>query len=88
VQLVRDLFFQFLEELDRQLVIGHIQLTAASSEVTYVNRYRSGELDMTYNQLPIELFQKLKKEIPKSRPSFSAVRTRTSVNGAFWLLIS
>lgn len=32
--------------------------------MTYVNRYRSGELDMTYNQLPIELFQKLKKEIP------------------------
>ncbi|MFY3739152.1 ABC transporter substrate-binding protein, partial [Escherichia coli] len=33
--------------------------------VTDVNRYRSGEIDMTYNNMPIELFQKLKKEIPK-----------------------
>jgi ABC-type oligopeptide transport system substrate-binding subunit len=32
--------------------------------VTDVNRYRSGEIDMTYNNMPIELFQKLKKEIP------------------------
>jgi oligopeptide transport system substrate-binding protein len=40
-------------------------LPAASSEVTDVNRYRSGEIDMTYNNMPIELFQKLKKEIPK-----------------------
>ncbi len=35
-----------------------------ASEVTDVNRYRSGEIDMTYNNMPIELFQKLKKEIP------------------------
>ncbi|WP_187487737.1 oligopeptide ABC transporter substrate-binding protein OppA [Duffyella gerundensis] len=35
-----------------------------SSEVTDVNRYRSGGSDMTYNNMPIELFQKLKKEIP------------------------
>ncbi len=33
--------------------------------MTDVNRYRSGEIDMTYNNMPIELFQKLKKEIPK-----------------------
>ncbi|MFS2225630.1 oligopeptide ABC transporter substrate-binding protein OppA [Pantoea sp. B65] len=36
-----------------------------SSEVTDVNRYRSGGSDMTYNNMPIELFQKLKQEIPK-----------------------
>lgn len=35
-----------------------------SSEVTDVNRYRSGGSDMTYNNMPIELFQKLKKDIP------------------------
>ena len=46
-------------------VINTVTWLPTSSEVTYVNRYRSGELDMTYNQLPIELFQKLKKEIPK-----------------------
>ncbi len=45
-------------------VINTVTWLPTSSEVTYVNRYRSGELDMTYNQLPIELFQKLKKEIP------------------------
>ncbi|MCX2958055.1 MAG: ABC transporter substrate-binding protein, partial [Serratia symbiotica] len=33
------------------------------SEVTDVNRYRTGEIDMT-SSMPIELFQKLKKEIP------------------------
>lgn len=32
-------------------------------EVIYVNCYCSGELDMIYNQLLIEFFQKLKKEI-------------------------
>lgn len=36
-----------------------------SSEVTDVNRYRSGEIDMTYNNMPIELFQKLKKRSRK-----------------------
>jgi len=36
-----------------------------SSEVTDTNRYRSGGSDMTYNYLPIELYQKLKKEIPQ-----------------------
>ena len=40
-----------------------------SSEVTYIKfaSTAAGELDMTYNQLPIELFQKLKKEIPNER---------------------
>ena len=46
-------------------VINKVTYLPISSEVTDVNRYRSGEIDMTYNQLPIELFQKLKKETPK-----------------------
>ncbi|CBG88522.1 oligopeptide ABC transporter substrate-binding protein OppA [Citrobacter rodentium] len=45
-------------------VINHVTYLPISSEVTDVNRYRSGEIDMTYNNMPIELFQKLKKEIP------------------------
>ncbi|WP_315710845.1 oligopeptide ABC transporter substrate-binding protein OppA [Brenneria uluponensis] len=45
-------------------VINKVTYLPISSEVTDVNRYRSGEIDMTYNYLPIELFQKLKKEIP------------------------
>ncbi len=46
-------------------VIEQVTFLPIASEVTDVNRYRSGEIDMTYNYLPIELFQKLKKEIPK-----------------------
>lgn len=46
-------------------VINQVTYLPISSEVTDVNRYRSGEIDMTYNNLPIELFQKLKAEIPK-----------------------
>ncbi|GAB7206073.1 hypothetical protein OS21_25650 [Dickeya oryzae] len=45
-------------------IINKVTYLPISSEVTDVNRYRSGEIDMTYNNLPIELFQKLKKEIP------------------------
>ncbi|MBJ8820633.1 oligopeptide ABC transporter substrate-binding protein OppA [Citrobacter braakii] len=45
-------------------VINQVTYLPISSEVTDVNRYRSGEIDMTYNNMPIELFQKLKKEIP------------------------
>ncbi|MNO93759.1 Periplasmic oligopeptide-binding protein precursor [compost metagenome] len=45
-------------------VVDQITYLPISSEVTDVNRYRSGEIDMTYNNMPIELFQKLKKEIP------------------------
>ncbi|WP_420065704.1 oligopeptide ABC transporter substrate-binding protein OppA [Pectobacterium colocasium] len=45
-------------------VINKVTYLPIASEVTDVNRYRSGEIDMTYNNLPIELFQKLKKEIP------------------------
>ncbi|RTO14843.1 oligopeptide ABC transporter substrate-binding protein OppA [Enterobacter bugandensis] len=46
-------------------LINQVTYLPISSEVTDVNRYRSGEIDMTYNNMPIELFQKLKKEIPK-----------------------
>lgn len=46
-------------------VINQVTYLPISSEVTDVNRYRSGEIDMTYNNMPIELFQKLKKEIPQ-----------------------
>ncbi|EBF3226666.1 oligopeptide ABC transporter substrate-binding protein OppA [Salmonella enterica subsp. enterica serovar Derby] len=45
-------------------VINQVTYLPISSEVTDVNRYRSGEIGMTYNNMPIELFQKLKKEIP------------------------
>ncbi len=48
-----------------ETVINQVTYLPISSEVTDVNRYRSGEIDMTYNNMPIELFQKLKKEIPK-----------------------
>ncbi len=46
-------------------VINKVTYLPISSEVTDVNRYRAGEDNMTYNNLPIELFQKLKKEIPQ-----------------------
>lgn len=45
-------------------IINQVTYLPISSEVTDVNRYRSAEIDMTYNNMPIELFQKLKKEIP------------------------
>ncbi|MEA9389455.1 oligopeptide ABC transporter substrate-binding protein OppA [Acerihabitans sp. TG2] len=46
-------------------VINQVTYLPIPSEVTDVNRYRAGESDMTYNNLPIELFHKLKAEIPK-----------------------
>ncbi len=46
-------------------VLNQVTFLPISSEVTDTNRYRSGGSDMTYNYLPIELYQKLKKEIPK-----------------------
>ncbi|WP_367671211.1 oligopeptide ABC transporter substrate-binding protein OppA [Serratia symbiotica] len=44
-------------------IINKVTFLPISSEVTDVNRYRTGEIDMT-SSMPIELFQKLKKEIP------------------------
>jgi oligopeptide transport system substrate-binding protein len=52
-------------------VINQVTYLPISSEVTDVNRYRSGEIDMTYNNMPIELFQKLKK---RSRKKFTSTR--------------
>ncbi|QHM75338.1 Periplasmic oligopeptide-binding protein [Mixta theicola] len=46
-------------------VLNKVTFLPISSEVTDVNRYRSGGSDMTYNNLPIEFYQKLKKEIPQ-----------------------
>ena len=37
-------------------VVNKVIYLPISSEVTDVNRYRAGEDDMTYNNLPIELF--------------------------------
>lgn len=45
-------------------VINQVTYLPIESEVTDVNRYRTGEIDMTYTNLPIELFQKLKTELP------------------------
>ncbi|AVJ17935.1 oligopeptide ABC transporter substrate-binding protein OppA [Serratia rhizosphaerae] len=50
---------------DAKTIINKVTFLPISSEVTDVNRYRTGEIDMTYNNMPIELFQKLKKERPK-----------------------
>ncbi|MCG3462788.1 oligopeptide ABC transporter substrate-binding protein OppA [Xenorhabdus bovienii] len=49
---------------NKNTIIDQVTFLPISSEVTDVNRYRSGEIDITHNNLPIELFQKLKKEIP------------------------
>lgn len=49
---------------NKKTVINQVTYLPIASEVTDVNRYRSGEIDMTYNNMPIELFQKLKKDIP------------------------
>ncbi|WP_114193769.1 oligopeptide ABC transporter substrate-binding protein OppA [Edaphovirga cremea] len=49
---------------NEKTIINQVTYLPISSEVTDVNRYRSGEIDMTYNNMPIELFQKLKKEVP------------------------
>ncbi|MCL2900219.1 oligopeptide ABC transporter substrate-binding protein OppA [Brenneria tiliae] len=46
-------------------VINQVTYLPIASEVTDVNRYRAGEIDITNNKLPIELFQKVKKEIPQ-----------------------
>lgn len=45
-------------------VIDEVTYLAIDSEVTAVNRYRSGEIDMT-NTIPVELFPRLKKDLPE-----------------------
>lgn len=46
-------------------VINQVIYLPIASEVTDVNRYRSGDIEMTYNQLPIEMFAQLKKTLPR-----------------------
>lgn len=46
-------------------VINQVTWLPIASEVTDVNRYRSGGIDITNNYLPIELFRKLKQDLPK-----------------------
>lgn len=46
-------------------VLNQITYLPIPSEITDVNRYRVGENEITYNNLPVELFQKLKKELPQ-----------------------
>lgn len=48
---------------NNQTVIEEVTLLAINSENSAVNRYRSGEIDMTQT-IPIELFHRLKKELP------------------------
>ena len=47
-----------------QTIIDEVTFLPIASEVTDVNRYRSGEIDITYNNMPIELFQKLRTDLP------------------------
>ncbi|WP_143691295.1 ABC transporter substrate-binding protein, partial [Wohlfahrtiimonas larvae] len=46
-----------------QTVINEVTLLPITSENSAVNRYRSGEIDMTQT-IPVELFTRLKKELP------------------------
>lgn len=47
-----------------QTVIDEVTLLAITSENSALNRYRSGEIDMTQT-IPVELFQRIKKELPQ-----------------------
>lgn len=47
---------------DAKTVINRVTYLPISSDVAGVNRYRSGEIDMT--SVPVDLFRKLKKELP------------------------
>ncbi|MEQ5221651.1 oligopeptide ABC transporter substrate-binding protein OppA [Providencia alcalifaciens] len=46
-------------------VIDQVTFLPISSEVTDVNRYRSGEIDMTYTNLPIEQFKNIQQTMQK-----------------------
>ncbi|WP_424411757.1 ABC transporter substrate-binding protein [Pasteurella sp. PK-2025] len=45
-------------------VLTNVTLYPIESENTDVARYRAGDLDMTNHAIPVELFTKLKKELP------------------------
>ncbi|MGL4858952.1 MAG: ABC transporter substrate-binding protein [Enterobacteriaceae bacterium] len=49
---------------NKHTVIEQITWLPIESATTDVNRYRSGEIDITNYTLPVDLFQKLKKERP------------------------
>lgn len=76
-------------------VIEEVTLLPITSENSAVNRYRSGEIDMTQT-IPVELFSRLKKELPNDvritpylcsyyyeinnqQPPFDDVRVRTAL---------
>ncbi|UBX48679.1 oligopeptide ABC transporter substrate-binding protein OppA [Providencia alcalifaciens] len=46
-------------------VIDQVTFLPIASEVTDVNRYRSGEIDMTHTNLPIEQFKTIQQTMPK-----------------------
>ncbi len=44
-------------------VINKVTLLPLTSSVTDVTRYQANEVDITYNEIPIELYSKIKKEM-------------------------
>lgn len=49
---------------NKNTVLNQVTFLPIQSEVTEISRYRAGEIDMTYTNMPIELYQKLKQELP------------------------
>ncbi|WP_199636047.1 ABC transporter substrate-binding protein [Serratia sp. PAMC26656] len=50
---------------NKKTVIDQATFLPIASEVSDVNRFRSGEIDITNNAIPPNLFVKMKKEIPE-----------------------
>ncbi len=48
---------------DAKTKINEVTMLPVSSAITDVNRYKAGEIDITYNDLPTEQFASLKKEL-------------------------
>ncbi|MDC9592348.1 ABC transporter substrate-binding protein [Xenorhabdus sp. IM139775] len=49
---------------DKESIIGKGTFLPVVSGVSGVNRYRSGEIDITDNAIPPDLYQKIKRDIP------------------------